>query len=66
LKLDTLLQLRAGPLMTCDAYLDLMAAQADTAPPAGDAVATERVQYTRPDGQRSRRIARTRPPATAP
>lgn len=65
MKLESLLQLRAGPLVTYDEYLGLMAEQTDTPPPAGDAVAAERSEYTRLNVQRSRRIARTWRPSDA-
>ena len=56
---DSLLKRRAAELLTYDAYLDLMAAQAAAAAPAGAAEAGEWLEYTRLNLHRSRRIART-------
>ena len=56
---DSLVKRRATELLTYDAYMDLMAAQAAGTAPEGDAEAAERLEYTRLNLHRSRRIART-------
>lgn len=56
---------RSRPLaaLTYPAYMDLMAAAAAAAPPAGDAEAAERIEYTKLNLHRSQRIARTWQPS---
>ena len=45
--------------LTLDAYMELMAAQAAAPPPADDAEAAERLEYTELNLHRSQRLART-------
>lgn len=59
LDLDTLLELRTTDPFSYETYLDLMEQQAAAAPAPDDPEAAERVEYTKLNLQRSRRIART-------